>query len=369
MARRRGGSRSRGFRITYGVMAALALIGVAITLVLTRGDGSGASGADDVTAEGVRAGAGPAAGAGRFFKRVGDAWAAAEKIERLEKENQQLRQWRETSLALAERMERYEALLKMPPEAFGAGAQIQGAVSARLILDAGGPFKRTLLANAGADHGVRKGFIAVNENGLVGRVVALGKRSSRVLLLDDFNSRVPVMGLQSRVRAMLSGDTSTVPKLSTGQVALQNPRVEHQSPANGLRQGERIVTSGDGGVFPRGLLVGTAERGRDGVWRVRLAAASAPIDYVRLTPFAPVEAPELAPVDDLGPPRPVFDTPSFVAAATQQVFPGTTAPPQKRRPILPPPTPPPPGSAGDDAAPPTPDADPPPPPPNSGPPQ
>jgi rod shape-determining protein MreC len=351
-------------------MAALALIGVAIALIVTRGDGSGAPGADDVTAEGVRAGAGPAAATGHLFKRLGDAWNAAEKIERLEKENQQLRQWRETSLALAERMERYEALLKMPPEAFGVGAQMQGAVSARLILDAGGPFKRTLLANAGADHGVRKGFIAVNENGLVGRVVALGKRSSRVLLLDDFNSRVPVMGLQSRVRAMLSGDTSVAPRLTTGEVELESPRLEHPSPATGLRQGERIVTSGDGGVFPRGLLVGTAERGRDGVWRVRLAAASAPIDYVRLTPFAPVEPPELAPVDDLGPPRPVFDSPSFVAAATT-IFSGpATGAPQKRRTILPPPTPAPPGSANEDAAPPAPDTAPPPPPPaNNGPPQ
>jgi rod shape-determining protein MreC len=370
VARRRGGSRNRaGPRITYGVIAALALIGVAVALVIMR-DGGGASDIDDATAAGVRAGTGPAAATGGFFKRVGDAWNAAEKIERLEKENQQLRQWRETSLALAERMERYEALLRMPPEAYGVGAQTQGAVSARLILDAGGPFKRTLLANAGADHGVRKGFVAVNEHGLVGRVVALGKRSSRVLLLDDFNSRVPVMGLQSRVRAMLSGDASTAPKLVTGATELGEPRLDHQSPPNALRQGERIVTSGDGGVFPRGLLVGVADRGRDGVWRVRLAAASAPIDYVRLTPFAPVEAPELAPVEDLGPPRPVFQAPSFVAAAATTQAAPTPGVPQRRRPILPPPTPPPPGSAGDDAAPPAPDAAPPPPTiPANGPPQ
>lgn len=365
MARRRGGGRrASGLqRISYGVIAALALIGVAVAFVVMRKDGSSASGVDDVTAEGVRAGTGPAAAGGRFFKRVGDAWAGAEKIERLEKENQQLRMWRDTSLALAERMERYEALLRMPPDSYGLGAQGAGAVSARLILDAGGPFKRTLLANAGADHGVRKGFIAVNEHGLVGRVVTLGKRSSRVLLLDDFNSRVPVMGLQSRVRAMLSGDASTTPKLATGALELTEPRMDHQSPPNGLRQGERIVTSGDGGVFPRGIPVGVAERGRDGVWRVKLAAASAMIDYVRLTPFAPVEAPELAPVDDLGPPRPVYDAPSFVAAASAVLAAPDVV--QKRRPILPAPTQAPPGSAGDDAPPPTPDATPTP----TGPPQ
>ena len=168
MARRRGNARRTGVQVTFGVITALALVGVGVAFLVMRGDGSGAAGVDDVTAEGMRAGSGPAAATGRFFKRVGDAWSAGERIERLEKENQQLRQWRETALALSERMERYETLLKMPPEAFGVGTHMQDAVSARLILDAGGPFKRTLLANAGADHGVHKGYVAVNENGLVG---------------------------------------------------------------------------------------------------------------------------------------------------------------------------------------------------------
>lgn len=354
MARRRGSSRRAGVQITVGVVSALALVGVGVGFIVLRGDGGGSSGVDDVTAEGVRAGSGPAAATGRFFKHVGDAWDATKRIDALEKENQQLRQWRDTALALSERMERYETLLKMPADMYGVGTHMEDAVSARLILDAGGPFKRTLLANAGADHGVRRGFVAINENGLVGRVVTLGKRSSRVLLLDDFNSRIPVMGLQSRVRAMLSGDASTTPKLETGQVELVQPRLDFQAPANALREGERIVTSGDGGVVPRGLVVGVATRGDDGVWRVKLAAASAPIDYVRLIPWAPVGAPENAPVADAGPPLPGLNATD--AAPTPEAPP----PPPKRRPILPPPTPTPPGSAGDDAPPPAPDIVPPP---------
>jgi rod shape-determining protein MreC len=222
----------------------------------------------------------------------------------LEKRNQQLLTWRETALALSERLERYEALLNMPAEAYGVGANVKGAVSARLILDPGGPFKRTLLANAGVDHGVKRGFVAVNENGLVGRVVTLGKRSSRVLMLDDYNSHVPVMGLQSRARAMLNGDASREPKLTTGQVEFESPRLEHQVPEGRLREGERIVTSGDGGVFPRGVLVGFATRDGSGAWRVQLAAASKPIDFVRLVPYTAGETPEQAPVADAGPPPP-----------------------------------------------------------------
>jgi len=356
VARRRSrAQRSNGIRITIGAISALVLIGVAAVFVFTRNDG-GVSAGDDVTAAGVRAGAGPAAATGQFFKRVGDSWKATERIEALEKENRELRQWRETSLALSERLERYEALLKMPREAFGVGAQAERTISARLILDAGGPFKRTLLANAGADHGVERGYIALNENGLIGRVVAVGQRSSRILILDDFNSKIPVMGLQSRARAMLAGDASASPRMETGAAEISSPRLEYQAPSGVLREGERIVTSGDGGVFPRGLLVGFAHRDDDGVWRVRLAIAAHPIDYVRLMPFAPVDAPEATLVNDPGPP-----TPAVTAAALPPAAPiapnAVTAPPKTRIRELAPVTP-----APDDAdePPPAPDATPPP---------
>lgn len=353
MARRRSRAQRTGVRITIGAITALVLIIGAVALIATR-DENGVPAGDDATAAGVRAGAGPAAATGQFFKRVGDSWNAAGRIEALEKENRELKQWRETSLALAERLERYEALLKMPAESFGAGAQPDRAISARLILDAGGPFKRTLLANAGADHGVSRGFIALNENGLLGRVVAVGKRSSRVLMLDDFNSKIPVMGLQSRARAVLSGDASSAPRIDTGLVEVGAPRLEYQAPSGALREGERIVTSGDGGVFPRGLLVGSATRGDDGVWRVKLAVSQQPIDYVRLIPFAPVDAPEASLVDDPGPPMPVIARGPAPAALVATPI----APPRQVVRELAPVTP---SRDDDDQAPPAPDAAPPPP--------
>lgn len=359
MARRRSrAQRSSGIRITIGAISALVLIGVAALFVFTRDEG-GVSAGDDVAAAGVRAGTGPAAATGAFFKRVGDSWQATERIAQLEKENRELRQWRETSLALAERLERYEALLKMPREAFGVGAQADRTISARLILDAGGPFKRTLLANAGADHGVERGYIALNEHGLIGRVVAVGRRSSRVLMLDDFNSKIPVMGLQSRARAVLAGDASAAPRMDTATALVSSPRLEYQAPAGVLREGERIVTSGDGGVFPRGLLVGFAHRDGEGVWRAQLATSAHPIDYVRLMPFAPVEAPETAPVNDPGPPTPLT---ASAAPATAASLPpaGLVAPPKTRiRPLAPVTV----TSDDNDEAPPAPDATPAPPPP------
>lgn len=353
MARRRSRAQRTGVRITFGAISALVLIAAGVVFVVTRDD-NGVTAGDDVAAAGVRAGAGPAAATGAFFKRIGEAWDATKRIEALEKENRELRQWRETSLALSERLERYEALLKMPQEAFGVGVQADRTISARLILDAGGPFKRTLLANAGADHGVERGYIALNENGLIGRVVAVGRRSSRVLMLDDFNSKIPVMGLQSRARAVLSGDASAAPRIETGAADVTAPRLDYQAPAGALREGERIVTSGDGGVFPRGLVVGYASRDPQGLWRARLAVSEAPIDYIRLMPFAPIEAPEAALVNDPGPP-----TPALVQGpgpATLAAIPAVAPPPRQRvRPLAPVATTP---EEGDDA-PPVPDAAPP----------
>jgi rod shape-determining protein MreC len=193
---------------------------------------------------------------------------------------------------LAERNRRYESLLRMPPETFGEGADIENSIAAQLVLDSGGPFMRTLVANAGLLHGVKVGYIAVNENGLVGRVVSVGQHSSRVLMLDDYNSRIPVMGEASRVRAVLAGQATRRPELSLYPYQLQAPRMDFVVGAQSLREGERVITSGDGGLYPRGIQVGVANRQRDGSWRVSLAASQQPIDFVRIIPFMPIDAPE-----------------------------------------------------------------------------
>ena len=151
------------------------------------------------------------------------------------------------------------------------------------------------------DHGVRVGYIAVNENGLIGRVVSVGQRSSRILMVDDYNSRIPVMGEASRVRAVLAGQATRPPDLYTAPFQMQSPRLDFIVGAQNLREGERVITSGDGGLFPRGIPVGVARRSGDG-WRVALAASQQPIDFVRILPFVGVERPEEAPATDEGPP-------------------------------------------------------------------
>jgi rod shape-determining protein MreC len=336
VARRRTSGRRQGLKLTVAGVVTTALLAAAGTLVWSHRGGAPAAlqgGADDGLAGVGSVTTAPFSAASDLWARVSDSWRAAEKVAALEKENAELRQWKDLALALAERNARYEALLKASPGPLVAQPGADLGVTARMVLQGGGPFRRTLVANAGADHGVKTGWIVLNENGLVGRVVAVGRRTSRVLLLDDYNSRVPVMGQSSRVRAMVVGQSNTTPDLAPTGFRMTSPRLDFTVGGAGLREGERVVTSGDGGIFPSGVVVGTAERHRDGAWRVRLGAANAAIDQVRILPYAAAEAPEDSLVADAGPPAPVFTSRMLTAPAPTPVV----APPP--RPSGPRPTP------------------------------
>ncbi len=92
-------------------------------------------------------------------------------------------------------------------------------------------------------------------------------------MITDLTSHVPVMILRTDARAMLDGDGGDYPKMDWVR--------GHDS----VRQGDQVLTSGDGGVFPRGLPVGEAVKGVDGVWRVKMYANRAPIDFVKVLLF------------------------------------------------------------------------------------
>jgi rod shape-determining protein MreC len=147
-------------------------------------------------------------------------------------------------------------------------------VAAETIADSRGPFANTRLANAGRDKGVTEGNPVVSEHGLVGRIVGVSDHVSRVMLLTDPESRTPVLLVRTNGRAILSGDGGDAPKLDYLRTAI------------GLKEGDRVLTSGDGGVFPRGLPVGTVVRGLDGGWHVALDSDASPIDYVQILLFS-----------------------------------------------------------------------------------
>jgi rod shape-determining protein MreC len=186
---------------------------------------------------------------------------------RLKAELKEAHEWRDAALALRNTNERYRVLLGLktdPPIPM---------ISARVVTDTRGPFANTRLANAGVEKGVKPGYPVMGENGLVGRVIGVTTGASRVLLLTDISSRTPVMIDRTNARAILTGDGGP------------NPKLEYLRGQNPVQPGDRVVTSGDGGVLPRGLPVGVAAKGLDGRWRVVLASDSSPVDYVRILQF------------------------------------------------------------------------------------
>jgi rod shape-determining protein MreC len=198
---------------------------------------------------------------------VRDYFFAASENQELKTQLKEMRQWRDVAIALRSENQRYRTLLGLktdPPIPM---------VAARIVTDSHGPFADTRLANAGADKGVKPGNPVMSENGLVGRVIGITNGASRVLLLTDIASRTPVMIDRTNARAILTGDGGP------------NPRLDYLRGRDPIREGDRVLSSGDGGVLPRGLPVGAATRGLDGRWRVVLASDRAPIDFVRILLF------------------------------------------------------------------------------------
>jgi rod shape-determining protein MreC len=201
---------------------------------------------------------------------VGDQFALAEENRRLRAEVQHLLSWQ----AEATRLQVENAALR---DVLHAQRQrpVPIASTARVVADSRSPFVHTRLLDAGRGDGVQEGMAALGGTGLAGRVVDVGTNSSRLLMITDFNSKIPVLVLPSRDAAILVGDNGPMPRLDFLPL---NPRVQ---------VGDRVVTSGAGGILPVGLPVGrVAAVGDDGI-RVAPALDWRDLEHVRLVQMPP----------------------------------------------------------------------------------
>ncbi|HZD26286.1 MAG TPA: rod shape-determining protein MreC [Alphaproteobacteria bacterium] len=183
---------------------------------------------------------------------------------RLREDISRLAQWQQIARKLEQENDLLRAKLNVVP------APRLSYISARVIADSGGPFVKTLLVNAGRNDGVKRGQAVVTAAGLAGRVVEVGRSAARLLLLTDLNSRVPVVVESSRYRGILAGDNSGRPRLIFLPASAK------------VGAGDRIVTSGHGGVFPPGLPVGTVSSVIDGKIRVEPFVDWDRIEYVSI---------------------------------------------------------------------------------------
>ena len=196
-------------------------------------------------------------------------------------ENARLREWYHAAMQLKNDNESLQKLLKVqiePQHTF---------MTARIIADSDTAFVRSVLVMAGSDNGVDTAQAVLGGEGLMGRVVEAGKKSARVLLLTDMNARVPVFVGQENIRAMLAGNNT------------DTPEIIHLPPQVEIKAGDRVTTSGHGGLYPHGIPVGEVVAQESGEMRVRLYADIDRTSYVRIVKrtddpnlrIAPVSAP------------------------------------------------------------------------------
>lgn len=179
---------------------------------------------------------------------------------RLQQENLKLKEWYQTALLLESENKSLRDLLNVKVEPH------HKTITARVLADTGGAFAKSMLLSAGRNDGVEKGQAVMSGDGVIGRIVEVGNHSSRVLLMTDINSRIPVLIENTRQHAVLAGYNQNAAKLL------------HLPPGAMVKDQTRIITSGHGGLFPPGLAIGRTQKQDNGVLSVQPF-----VDFSRIT--------------------------------------------------------------------------------------
>ncbi|WBU62932.1 rod shape-determining protein MreC [Paracoccus aerodenitrificans] len=213
----------------------------------------------------------------------------------LRRELREMERWKEAAVQLEQ--ENAKLLAQNNVQLDPSLTSLTGVV----LTDSGTAFRQSVLLNVGRRDGVVDGWAVMDGLGLVGRISGVGNQTSRVVLLTDPSSRIPVQIQPSGENALLNGDNSTLPTLDF---------IEH--PEN-VRPGDRVVSSGDGGVFPPDILIGQVVQGSDGRMRLRMAADYGRLEFLRVLRSHPAER-----LEDGGalilPPEPGLIGPQFPPA-------------------------------------------------------
>lgn len=183
---------------------------------------------------------------------------------RLQAENARLREWYQTAMLLQAENQSLKKLLNLQVD---PGHK---HITARVIADSGNVFVKSLLLSTGQSNGVQKDQAVLSELGLIGRVMEAGQNSSRVLLLTDYNSRIPILIEGSGQHGILAGTNKGYAKLM------------HMPTDIEIKEGMRIITSGHAGVFPSGLPIGSVIQSEENTFVVKPFADLANIHYVRI---------------------------------------------------------------------------------------
>ena len=195
-------------------------------------------------------------------------------LKQIHKENQELRKENRKLLQVKDRAQALEIenrilaqLLNyvIPPEA--------KFITARVIAEEGDAFSHSLIAYTGDSPNVRKGQVVLSNRGVVGRIEQVGKFYSKIILITDINSKIPVMVERTRVRGILTGDNTPTPKMVFIPLEAE------------LTVGDRIVTSGVAGTFPAGLPIGKISSIEKNNVKIKTFTNLERLEYVKIVDY------------------------------------------------------------------------------------
>ncbi|MGD9639452.1 MAG: rod shape-determining protein MreC [Alphaproteobacteria bacterium] len=203
-----------------------------------------------------------------FFDNIAELAKIRKENAVLRKENLNLLKWQSAAHYLKFENERLAKLLKYKP------LPNASYVAARVIAEKSGSYAKSLIAYVQSPEELTKGQAVVTEKGLVGRVDLKGKNSIRVLLITDINSRIPIITEETRTKAILAGNNTNYPQLTS---IYENSEV---------KIGERVVTSDITGAFPAGIPVGVVVGATDdGLLKVKPFVDFSRLEYISIVVF------------------------------------------------------------------------------------
>ncbi|MDD4555899.1 MAG: rod shape-determining protein MreC [Alphaproteobacteria bacterium] len=146
-------------------------------------------------------------------------------------------------------------------------------VTVRIVASENDAFSNSVIAYTGDVENIKSGQIVLTQDGVIGRIEEVGKNYSKIYLITDINSKIPVIIERNRVRGILAGDNTDLVKLVFTPISTD------------IRVGDRIITSGVAGVFPPGIPVGkVVSTGKNNI-RIKPYANIKNVEYVKVIEY------------------------------------------------------------------------------------
>ena len=142
-------------------------------------------------------------------------------------------------------------------------------LSARVMLDKQSPYLNSFIINIGSNKDIKNGMAALDGKNFIGRIVDVNFFSSRVLLVSDLNSKIPVITEPSARHGILSGHGKNKPTL------------EYLPENHNIQPGDKVYTSGKEGIFPTGIPIGEVKI-ENGIIKVSLFSDLSQVSFINI---------------------------------------------------------------------------------------